>query len=432
MISEPQLKGVVGAMLDIDPATIDAETSTDTVSQWDSVRHMNLDHRPGGIVRDHDPRRRGREPDLVSDHQGDRRGTCLGWLTGTPSRTPACRSARSLFSRDVPGLPRCRRACPRNPGRRMGARLRRVGRSAAARRRIAGGRRLWLLAFRARCASTPGTLREGRRLRIEVVADVADRSTQNDEYMISCYLPGLLLSHYLWPHHYRQMRFFEESFVGEMFRRDADQFYDVGVGTGMYSRRALTGVPGAIGIGIDISPSSKAFAERHTSAFGVGDRYSVELRDIVGGGMPAVRLAHLRRGDRASRGPRRVPASASSDAATRRDGFHRDGAERRQCGSHLSVPVGRRRPVPARRGGFHDRAGLLCVRGSSPRAHRSPWRKSPRSWSSENVDFLLERFSKAPDAVALIDGGRATSYGELLADNATVRRTARPRGGAGR
>ena len=42
MISEPQLKGVVGAMLDIDPATIDEQTSTDTVSKWDSVRHMNL------------------------------------------------------------------------------------------------------------------------------------------------------------------------------------------------------------------------------------------------------------------------------------------------------------------------------------------------------------------------------------------------------
>jgi hypothetical protein len=119
-------------------------------------------------------------------------------------------------------------------------------------------------------------------------SDVADQVYQNDKYMISCYLPGLLLSHYLWPHHYRQMRFFEEFFVGEMVRRHADQLYDVGVGTGMYSRRALVGVPGAVGIGIDISPSSKEFAERHARAFGVGDRYNVELRDIVDGGMPAV------------------------------------------------------------------------------------------------------------------------------------------------
>ena len=29
-------------MLDLDPAGIDGTTTTDTVPQWDSVRHMNL------------------------------------------------------------------------------------------------------------------------------------------------------------------------------------------------------------------------------------------------------------------------------------------------------------------------------------------------------------------------------------------------------
>jgi acyl carrier protein len=42
MLSEDRLKGVVGAMLDIDPASVGPDTSTDTVDQWDSVRHMNL------------------------------------------------------------------------------------------------------------------------------------------------------------------------------------------------------------------------------------------------------------------------------------------------------------------------------------------------------------------------------------------------------
>jgi acyl carrier protein len=42
MVSEDQLKAVIGAMLDIDPAVIDIRTSTDSVPQWDSVRHMNL------------------------------------------------------------------------------------------------------------------------------------------------------------------------------------------------------------------------------------------------------------------------------------------------------------------------------------------------------------------------------------------------------
>lgn len=32
----------MAAMLDVDAAAIDDRTSTDTLPQWDSVRHMNL------------------------------------------------------------------------------------------------------------------------------------------------------------------------------------------------------------------------------------------------------------------------------------------------------------------------------------------------------------------------------------------------------
>ena len=112
-------------------------------------------------------------------------------------------------------------------------------------------------------------------------ADVSDNVYANDAYMTSCYLPGLLLSNYLWPHHYWQIRYFQEFFVAEMVRRRADRFYDIGVGTGLYSRLALVGAPRTRGVGIDISPSSKAFAELHVGAFGAGGRYGVGLRDIV-------------------------------------------------------------------------------------------------------------------------------------------------------
>lgn len=103
----------------------------------------------------------------------------------------------------------------------------------------------------------------------------------NDVYMRSEYLPGLLLSHYLWPHHYRQRLFFENVFLAEMQRAGATRFYDVGAGTGFYSRLALMGVTGLQGIGYDISPSSKSFAEWQAGAFGVADRFQVELRDVV-------------------------------------------------------------------------------------------------------------------------------------------------------
>ena len=42
MFPEEKLKSVMAAMLDIDASTIGPSTSTDTVPQWDSVRHMNL------------------------------------------------------------------------------------------------------------------------------------------------------------------------------------------------------------------------------------------------------------------------------------------------------------------------------------------------------------------------------------------------------
>jgi hypothetical protein len=112
-------------------------------------------------------------------------------------------------------------------------------------------------------------------------AAVARAVYANETYMRTCYLPGLLLSHYLWPHHFRQMRYFEEVFVGEMARTGAEQFYDIGVGTGFYSRLALMGAPRTTGVGFDISPFSQEFAERHVRAFGAGARYRVELRDVV-------------------------------------------------------------------------------------------------------------------------------------------------------
>jgi acyl carrier protein len=42
MLSEEKLKAVVASMLELEPADVGPATSTDTVDQWDSVRHMNL------------------------------------------------------------------------------------------------------------------------------------------------------------------------------------------------------------------------------------------------------------------------------------------------------------------------------------------------------------------------------------------------------
>ncbi len=103
------------------------------------------------------------------------------------------------------------------------------------------------------------------------------------DYMASEYLPGLLLSHFLWPHHYHQLRFFETSYVSQMRLHDRSHCAEVGVGTGMYSRRVLQRVPGARGDGFDISPASQAFAQQHVRAFGFADRWDVHLKDVTEG-----------------------------------------------------------------------------------------------------------------------------------------------------
>jgi 2-polyprenyl-3-methyl-5-hydroxy-6-metoxy-1,4-benzoquinol methylase len=103
----------------------------------------------------------------------------------------------------------------------------------------------------------------------------------DEGYMLSEYLPGLLVSHFLWPHHCWHYRFFDAAFVSQMLLRPEPRFAEVGVGTGLYSRRVLQQVLSAQGTGIDISPASQAFAERHIQAFGFQDRYRTELRNII-------------------------------------------------------------------------------------------------------------------------------------------------------
>ena len=103
----------------------------------------------------------------------------------------------------------------------------------------------------------------------------------NADFMMNQYLPGLLLSHYFWPHHFRQLCFFETAFIAALRHQGATSFVEVGIGTGLYSRLLLQRLPLVHGKGYDISPSSKGFTESHLEAFDLSHRYDVELRDVV-------------------------------------------------------------------------------------------------------------------------------------------------------
>jgi 2-polyprenyl-3-methyl-5-hydroxy-6-metoxy-1,4-benzoquinol methylase len=120
-----------------------------------------------------------------------------------------------------------------------------------------------------------------RRYEAKTYEQAAREVYQNQEYMRDLYLPGILLSHYLWPHHYRQLQFFRRSYVPLAIAMGASLFYDIGIGTGFYSRQMLSSVPGLRGVGYDISPHSIAFAQALILAWGHGSRYAIRRQDVV-------------------------------------------------------------------------------------------------------------------------------------------------------
>jgi SAM-dependent methyltransferase len=131
------------------------------------------------------------------------------------------------------------------------------------------------------------SMRRQKRFELErcyPVKSYAEASTEvylNDDYMRRQYLPGLLLSHYLWPHHYRQIEYFKAFYLPWLHQQNVVEFAEVGVGTGIYSRLALQFLPQLRGIGVDISPLSLEFSATHVKSFGFSDRYSTLKQNVI-------------------------------------------------------------------------------------------------------------------------------------------------------
>lgn len=112
--------------------------------------------------------------------------------------------------------------------------------------------------------------------------DEAKAQVYDDEqYMFDKYLPGILLSHYLWPHHYKQLQFFDRVIAPKLTAMDVLNFCDVGPGTGFYTRQVLERCSNATGNVFDISLHSLEFSRRQVTAFGVSDRFTLQQRDII-------------------------------------------------------------------------------------------------------------------------------------------------------
>lgn len=103
----------------------------------------------------------------------------------------------------------------------------------------------------------------------------------NETYMVNTYLPALLLSHYLWPHHYRQLLWTHEHFIAPLKALDVVRFCDVGIGTGFYSKELLAGLDQAQGWGFDISPSSLVHTRDVLQKWRLDDRYTFCPRHVA-------------------------------------------------------------------------------------------------------------------------------------------------------
>lgn len=108
-------------------------------------------------------------------------------------------------------------------------------------------------------------------------AEVSKLCYHNSEFMFRSYLPGMFLSHYVWPHHHRMLRWFR-SLANDL---SPSNFAEVGTGCGMYSKEPLSLFNQVRGVGYDISAHALKFTENVVRAFGYADRYTTELRDII-------------------------------------------------------------------------------------------------------------------------------------------------------
>jgi 2-polyprenyl-3-methyl-5-hydroxy-6-metoxy-1,4-benzoquinol methylase len=112
-------------------------------------------------------------------------------------------------------------------------------------------------------------------------AEAAAAVYHNEEYMSTLYLPGILLSNYLWPHHYSQLCYFHNRFAPLALDFPDKRFADVGVGTGFYSCQML-GVSEEIrGDAFDISDYSICHSKHMVDAFGFSGRWVCHKRNVI-------------------------------------------------------------------------------------------------------------------------------------------------------
>ena len=92
------------------------------------------------------------------------------------------------------------------------------------------------------------------------------------------YLPGMFVSHFVWPQHYLMQRGFQDLLLPRV--ANSKSFFEVGVGCGVYSKLTLTNLRQTRGVGFDISQFALDYTGWMLNRFGLRERYQLENLDI--------------------------------------------------------------------------------------------------------------------------------------------------------
>ena len=130
------------------------------------------------------------------------------------------------------------------------------------------------------------------RYRWRTLEEIQHKYYNSKDHMMRNYLPGMYLSHYLWPHHFKLLTFFRTQVLTSLVPSPSI-FFDVGIGTGLYSREVLRAFPGVRSRGYDISPYAVEFTSNLLRCFGVEDRYEVVLDNIFAAELPSEKADFL-------------------------------------------------------------------------------------------------------------------------------------------
>jgi SAM-dependent methyltransferase len=110
-------------------------------------------------------------------------------------------------------------------------------------------------------------------------ADVAAACYHDADFMLKRYLPGMYVSHFVWPHHFAMLEYFRG--LSPILGSGTKLFYEVGTGCGLYSKELLRAIPESCGMGFDISTHAASFTTRVMCAFGVDSRYRMVTQDVT-------------------------------------------------------------------------------------------------------------------------------------------------------